>query len=66
MNKIESLSAKELIRQAEEIGLLNSNSTVRCDYCKVIFPTEYDQCPKCEVDALWQSVRFQFKNNFGV
>ncbi|MDH3618408.1 MAG: hypothetical protein OES14_04175 [Nitrosopumilus sp.] len=66
MNKVESLNAKELIQQAEEIGLLNSNSTVRCHNCNVVFPTEYNQCPKCEIDALWKDVRIQFKNNFGV
>ncbi len=49
----------------QELNKINSNSTIKCVHCKVIFPIEYDKCPQCEVDKLWHSIKIQLKNNFG-
>ena len=49
----------------DELNLINSNSTIKCANCKAIFPKEYYQCPKCEVDKLWQTIQIQFEKNFG-
>ncbi len=48
-----------------ELDKINSNSTIKCVYCKAIFPKEYYNCPQCEVDTLWQKLNFQIANNFG-
>jgi len=48
-----------------ELNKINSNSTIKCVHGKVIFPKEYDKCPQCEVDELWQTIKTQFENNFG-
>ena len=48
-----------------ELDKINSKSTIKCVYCKAIFPKEYDKCPQCEVDQLWQTMKVQFKNKFG-
>ena len=49
----------------EELNLINSNSTIKCVNCKAIFPKEYNQCPQCEIDKLWQTIQIQFEKNFG-
>jgi len=48
-----------------ELNKINSNSTIKCAYCEIYFPKEYDSCPQCEVDELWQTIKIQFENNFG-
>ena len=46
MNNTESLNPAELIQQAKEIGLLDSNLTTSCVHCKAVFPKEYDNWPQ--------------------
>jgi len=64
MSNTETTAAKDLLQQVQERGLLNSNSTVQCVDCKVAFPIEYNNCPQCEIDDLWHSIKIQLKNNF--
>jgi rRNA maturation endonuclease Nob1 len=52
MNNFEQSYSMELIQQAKELGLLDSNLTIKCVHCKVIFPKEYDECPKCNIDNI--------------
>ncbi len=47
MSETVKIDAKELIRQAIDAGLLDSNATTNCMHCKAIFPIEYDSCPQC-------------------
>ncbi len=47
MSETVKIDAKELIRQAIDAGLLDSNVTTNCLHCKAIFPIEYDSCPQC-------------------
>ena len=47
MDNPELSHSMELIRQAKELGLLNSNLTIRCIHCNAIFPNDYNKCPKC-------------------
>jgi len=49
----------------DELNKINANSTRECVHCKAIFPIEYDICPQCEVDKLWQTIQIQFDKNFG-
>ncbi|MDH3617145.1 MAG: hypothetical protein OES14_05095 [Nitrosopumilus sp.] len=42
------LNLAELLQQAKEIGLIDSNLTVTCYNCRAIFPKEYGNCPQCQ------------------
>ena len=64
MNDVKSKNAKELIQQVREKGLSSESSTQKCMYCKIIFPSEYNICPQCEMDHLLYKVKTQFTNNF--
>ena len=64
MSNTETTTAKDLLKQVKERGLLNSNSTVQCVDCQVAFPIEYNNCPQCEIDVLWRNIKIQIKNNF--
>ena len=61
----EPTKPKELLRQAKQKGFLYSTSALKCSKCNVIFPIEYDKCPQCEVDELWQKMEIQIVNSFG-
>ncbi len=65
MHITEPTKSKELTQQAKEKEPLYSNSIIKCSHCKVIFPVEYNTCPQCEVDELWQNMKIQFRNNLG-
>ncbi len=65
MNNTEQSHSIELIQQAKGNGLINSNSSIQCVHCKAIFPEEYNKCPQCEVDKLWETIQIQYKNRFG-
>ena len=58
MNNHEERDSTELIRQAIEEGLINSNLSIKCVCCKAIFPIEYDSCPQCSTDQLSQATKF--------
>jgi len=47
MNSEKQLPSMELIRQAKESGILDSNITIHCVHCNAVFPEEYDDCPQC-------------------
>lgn len=47
MNSEKQLRSSELIRQAKESGLLDSNISIRCVNCCAVFPEEYRNCPQC-------------------
>ena len=42
------LNLRELLQQAKEIGLIDSNLTITCFNCRAIFPKEYSNCPQCQ------------------
>ena len=50
MSNTEPLNPAELIQQAKEIGLLDSNLTTKCVNCSALFPKEYNNCPQCKID----------------
>ena len=52
MNNTEQSDTMELLRQAKEIGLLNSDLTISCFHCKAIFPKEYNKCPQCNTNQV--------------
>lgn len=64
MNDTKLKNAKELIQQVKERGLLRESSTQKCVSCKIMFPSEYNICPKCEMNDLGHKVKTQFTNNF--
>ncbi len=47
MNSEKQLRSSELIRQAKESGLLDSDLATQCVHCNAVFPREYDNCPQC-------------------
>ena len=47
MSNTEEINPLDLIRQAKEEGLLDSNVTINCNYCQAVFPKEYNSCPQC-------------------
>ncbi len=65
LSNTEKIDSTELIRQAQEAGLLDSNVTINCVHCYAVFPKEYDKCPQCEVNVLWKTVKIQYENYLG-
>jgi len=53
MSETEEIDATELIRQAKEEGLLDSNVTINCFHCNAIFPKEYVSCPQCGIKKMY-------------
>ena len=47
MSNVEQLDSKQLLKEAEEFGLLGSNANIECSHCRVVFPKEYHKCPQC-------------------
>ena len=47
MKNSDALNSKELIQDAKENGFFDSNLTIKCDFCNVIFPEDYGSCPQC-------------------
>ncbi|MDX1441138.1 MAG: hypothetical protein R3237_01595 [Nitrosopumilaceae archaeon] len=41
-------TALELLKQAQNLGLLGTSITINCKECNAVFPTEYVFCPKCK------------------
>ena len=52
MNNTEQSDSMELIRQAKEIGMLDSNLAISCFHCRAIFPKEYGKCPQCNTNQI--------------
>ncbi len=48
MTITEELNSTDLIQQAKEMGLLDSNLTIKCVHCHAVFPKEYNICPQCD------------------
>jgi len=51
LKNTEKIDSTELVRQAQEEGLLDSNITISCVHCKAFFPKEYDKCPQCNTNG---------------
>ena len=41
----------KLLEEAERRGLLDLNSTTKCQVCPAIYPKEYEKCPRCEIEG---------------
>ena len=50
MKNHEQLTVKEMITQVQELGLINSGKTLKCRNCESVFPYEYKDCPRCQID----------------
>jgi len=57
----EKSQSTHLIEQAQELGLLNSDWTLKCVKCNSLFPQEYRNCPKCMVEDLPQYIKIDFE-----
>lgn len=51
----------QLIEQAENLGLLNSDWTLECDHCQAVFPREYKKCPNCIKEKPSQNIQIDFE-----
>ena len=49
----EKINPMELVREAKEAGLLDSNVTTNCFHCHAIFPQEYLKCPQCGIQRIY-------------
>ncbi len=47
MSNTEEIKPRDLLQEAKEAGLLDSNVTINCNYCNAIFPKDYKCCPQC-------------------
>jgi len=61
MNNTIPLKSKGLMKQPEKKELFFLRSTIKCIICKAIFPIEYDDCPQCELDELYRSLKIQYR-----
>ena len=61
MSNTDHRNLTDLIREAKERGIYYSRSTIKCTNCKAIFPIEYDNCPQCELDELYRSLKIQYR-----
>ena len=48
MKTSENDNSLDVLREAKEFGLLDSQSTLSCIDCNIVFPKEYEKCPQCE------------------
>ena len=44
----------------QERKLFESSSTIKCRNCKVLFPLEYVECPRCEINSSPIKKDFEF------
>ena len=42
--------SSKLLEEAKKRGYLDSDSTIKCQICPAIYPKEYKQCPRCELE----------------
>ncbi len=52
MSSTEQIDANELVREAKDAGLLDSNVTINCVQCHALFPKEYHNCPQCKTNEI--------------
>lgn len=43
--------SNKLLEEANKRGLLDSNFTIKCQFCPAIYPKEYEKCPRCEIEV---------------
>jgi len=63
MNNSKQSYSMELIEKAKKVGLLDSNLTINCIVCNVIFPKEYNKCPQCDTNQVQLNYVGLFNNN---
>jgi len=52
MSNKEEIDPVELVREAKDAGLLDSNVTINCVHCHALFPKEYHNCPQCKTNGI--------------
>jgi uncharacterized paraquat-inducible protein A len=57
----EPFRSSQLLQQAHDMGLLNSENTIKCSNCQAVFPEEYGTCPKCSVAKFFQDIQIDFE-----
>ena len=61
MTNMESRQLTQLIKQAKDLGLFDSEWTLTCPLCHAIFPGDYQNCPKCSVSKSFQNIQIDFE-----
>lgn len=51
----------ELLREAQNLGLLDLESTTLCSNCHASFPKEYAKCPSCKNGIFIQDLKIEFE-----
>ena len=57
----EPFRSSQLLQEAHDMGLLNSEQTIKCTNCHAVFPEEYGPCPKCSVEIFFQNIQIDFE-----
>lgn len=58
---MKNIESTQLLKQAKDLGLLDSERTLTCPLCQAIFPGEYQNCPKCIVSKSIQNIQIDFE-----
>ena len=53
LSTLHSVSSK-LVEEAKIRDYLHSHSTIKCQICPAIYPKDYEQCPRCELEKSFE------------
>ncbi|MGD2105997.1 MAG: hypothetical protein PVH93_00150 [Nitrosopumilaceae archaeon] len=54
-------TSMELLQEAQDLGLLDLESTILCSNCHATFPKEYATCPSCKNCIFIQDLKIEFE-----
>ena len=61
MENQKQTTSMELLQEAQNLGLLDSESTTLCSNCHATFPKEYATCPSCKNGVFIQDLKIEFE-----
>jgi len=61
MENQKQTTSMELLQEAQDLGLLDLESTTLCSNCHASFPKEYTTCPSCKTGIFVQDLKIEFE-----
>jgi len=61
MENPQRTTSMELLQEAQDLGLLDLESTALCSNCHASFPKEYATCPSCKNHIFIQDLKIEFE-----
>jgi hypothetical protein len=61
MENQKQTTSMELLQEAQNLGLLDLESTISCSNCHASFPKEYVACPSCKTGIFVQDLKIEFE-----